>query len=239
MARGRATGRRGRRWPSPTVWTLAFALMVAAGSFALWTLYASPLLEVRYVAISGATSVPASRIRDAAGVPTGVPLARIDADAVRREVGVVPQVATVAVDRQWPHTLHLTVVERTPVFLLAGPGEARFVDRSGAVFPGAPGDSAKKWAGLPELRSDDGTDGARARAGAAGVLDVLPSEVRRDVEVVEVASAGRVSFLLRDGRRVAWGEPLESGSKSAVLHNLLKLPARVYDVSVPDVPTTR
>jgi cell division protein FtsQ len=47
-----------------------------------------------------------------------------------------------------------------------------------------------------------------------------------------------ITLRLSDGRRVRWGSAEHSADKVSVLAVLLRLPARVYDVSVPAQPST-
>jgi cell division protein FtsQ len=201
---------------------------------------ASPLLEVREIAVSGTSTIPASAVQQAAAVRTGVPLARIDADSVRRQVASLPQVAAVDVDRSWPHTLRLTVRERSPVAVLHARGSTRLVDASGMAYAAASPEAARAGRTLPEMRADPGGGGtARARrAGGAAVLAALPEQVRSRVDTVEVADNGRVSLLLEGRRTVSWGDPADSARKSEVLLALLPRAARFFDVSSPDAPAT-
>ncbi|HEX2805574.1 MAG TPA: cell division protein FtsQ, partial [Kineosporiaceae bacterium] len=57
---------------------------------------------------------------------------------------------------------------------------------------------------------------------------------------VAAPSPTAVSLTLRGGAVVAWGDTRDAGRKSAALQALLKLrPVSHYDVSTPDVVTTR
>ncbi len=69
-------------------------------------------------------------------------------------------------------------------------------------------------------------------------LAALPAALSRRVNYVEVATVDQISLVLRDDRRVVWGSAEESAEKAEVLAQLLKQPARTYDVSVPGQPAT-
>jgi len=59
--------------------------------------------------------------------------------------------------------------------------------------------------------------------------------------VASVAARTRddVVVTLADGTTVQWGDASQSDRKAAVLAALLKVKAGSYDVSAPDLPTTR
>jgi cell division protein FtsQ len=56
---------------------------------------------------------------------------------------------------------------------------------------------------------------------------------------VRAQSMDSITLTLADGRSVRWGSADESQRKVQVLAILLKQKASVYDVSVPEQPTTR
>jgi cell division protein FtsQ len=57
---------------------------------------------------------------------------------------------------------------------------------------------------------------------------------------MRVESPDDIRFALKGGREVRWGSATDSALKVAVMTRLLKaVPAEVYDVSAPELPTTR
>src|SRR5512140_2317662 len=87
--------RRTRRWA-------VVAALVVLAALAVWVVWFSPLLTVREVRVLGAVEVSADSVRQAAAVPVGVPLARVDAAGIAERVGALPRVASVEVRRGWP-----------------------------------------------------------------------------------------------------------------------------------------
>ena len=71
------------------------------------------------------------------------------------------------------------------------------------------------------------------------VIDALPASVRSQVTHVAASSRDDVRLSLSSGAVVVWGGPERAGDKAAALAALISRPAKVYDVSVPDTPTTR
>lgn len=235
FVRRRRAGRR-RRWRPVAIGVLAVAVVGALA----WLVLASPYLLAERSSVVGAGDVGEQRVAQAADVPTGVPLARVDLDGIRERVEALPAVESADVSRSWPHTVRVQVTPRTPIATLAGgeapEGRVRVVDASGVQFATAPAEAE----GLPQVRLADGVD-AEGVSEAAAVVAALPADLVRRVALVDVASVDEVSLALRGGRTVQWGSAEESETKAEVLAVLLEaIPRGVeqVDVSVPGRPTT-
>jgi LacI family transcriptional regulator len=108
------------------------------------------------------------------------------------------------------------------------------VDRTGVVFDSV----AVRPKHLPLVSAPVGA-GAPALRAALDALDDVPLSVRGQVRSVLAASADEVTFQLTHGRSVVWGDATFGRRKGLVLAVLLTRKASIYDVSVPDAPTTR
>ncbi|WP_433215493.1 cell division protein FtsQ/DivIB [Microtetraspora malaysiensis] len=119
-----------------TIWRVGLATLLTGGvvGAATWLVLFSPVLGVRDVQISGAVGVPADEVRRAAGVAPGTPLARVDLEKVRVRVAALTRVESARVDRAWPGTLQVSVVERTPLALARVDGRTVTMDRYGVVL---------------------------------------------------------------------------------------------------------
>ena len=237
-ARRFAQRSRRRRWR--TWWPLlslltAIALLATAG----WLVLASSVFAVKTVAVKGTRSLSGADVTAAADVPLGRPLARLDLAAARARVGALDRVAAVSVRRRWPSTVAIDVVERVPVAVVSAAGRYRVVDRGGIAFDAAPGPVA----GLPVITLRDGSPATRrpspALVSALAIVHALPPSVATHLTEVLAVTGEDVRLTLDGGRTVRWGGPARSARKAAVLAALLHRPARVYDVSAPDAPTTR
>jgi len=71
------------------------------------------------------------------------------------------------------------------------------------------------------------------------VIASLDRSIARKVDHVEVASMDAIELVLSNGKQVQWGSAAQSALKARVLATLLEVNASVYDVSVPEQPTTR
>ncbi|WP_193610671.1 cell division protein FtsQ/DivIB [Nocardioides lijunqiniae] len=221
-----------RRWLAwkYVVSALLLLVLVVGG---LVTVYFSDALAVDGVEVAGATTLSDDDVREAARVPLGEPLARVDLDLVRQRVEGLAVVRSVEVSRQWPHEVLITVEERTPLAVVEVAGKVRALDEDGVVF----GTFKKVPKGLPRVQTTATTSGEALRE-AARVVAALPEQLATRVDHVTVASVDAITLQLRSGIEVRWGSSSQSEEKARVLDKLVLQEATTYyDVSVPGNPT--
>lgn len=206
------------------------ALAAVAG----WVLLVSSLFGVATVTVSGSARVGAAPVVELAAIKAGTPLARLDDAGIARRVGRLPAVRTVQVRRDWPRAVRIIVQERVPAAVRAQGSGFVLVDRTGVAFDTV----ARRPQGLPLVTAPLGA-GASALRAALDTLDAVPAPVRDQVTTVAATSSREISLRLTRGRTVVWGGTDRAARKGAVLAVLLSRKASVYDVSAPDVPTTR
>lgn len=217
------------------VWRVLVLLVVvlALAGGAAWAVGWSSLLAVETVEVQGTSLLTPGQVEQAARVPVGEPLARVDLALLDSRVSSLAEVRSVEVSRSWPHTVVISVTERVPVAVAEVGGSLRGVDEDGQAFVTyrtAP-------AGLPRVTVPSGVT-TESLAEAARVSAALPGDLRDRVDHLEVTSPDAIALVLRDGRRVEWGSSADSATKAEVAVVLLEQPAQVYDVSVPGQPTT-
>ena len=208
-------------------------LLVAALSGSVWLVFFSSYVAARSVQVTGTQTLGESRVQRAADVPTGTPLARVDLDAIAARVESITSVRRVEVSRSWPHTVLITVTERTPIAVVDRGTGLQSLDSEGVLF----GSHGSRPRGLPLVRTEPGTR-SEALVEAARVVVALPAQIAARVEVVEVATVDEIELVLANGRRVLWGSAEDSDQKAEVLAVLLKRPGQQIDISVPGRPTT-
>jgi cell division protein FtsQ len=215
--------RRYRRW-------LIGAGAVLLVGLAVWVVWFSPLLSVREVRVLGAVNVSSESVLQAAAVPAGVPLARVDVAGVTARVSALPRVASVEVRRGWPNVLVVVVTERVPLAVVPDAAGYSYLDATGTSFASV----ARVPRGLPVVKaaSDD------ALRSAAAVVAALPATLRAAVSTVTAGTHDDIVLTLASGPTVRWGSAEQSDRKAAVLAALLKVKASSYDVSAPDLPTS-
>ena len=208
----RAAAARRRPWR-------VFAMVAATVAFVLglsWVVWASPLLVVDEVLVSGVDGADREAALLAASVPVGEPLARIDSAAIAQRVGSLPVVKRAAVTRSWPRTVVITVTPRVGLLVVrTSSGTLQVLDEDGVAFREV--------------------DHAPA---VIEVLRVLPSQHRVAISEITVTSASLVSFTLGEVK-VIWGGRGSEDKKVKVLATLLTTKPKVIDVSAPDTPVTR
>lgn len=212
---------------------IALAVVVlVVGSAAL--VYFTPLLSVRTIAVAGASSVSEQEILDQLDVPTGLPLVRVDTAAAAQRVATIPALASVRVQRKYPSTVQVTVEERVPVAFFDSPDGTHLLDSAGVDFAIAPPPP-----GVVRLVTENPVFGDPVTKDALAVLDTLPPLLRDQVGELRASTLSDISILLLDGRTVVWGSKDNSDRKAAVAIALLSQPGQIFDVSSPDLPTTK
>jgi cell division protein FtsQ len=226
-----------RRWLQrlrrfrPLLYAVLLLLLVGGGT---WLVFFSSVVTVRDVSVEGNRTMSSVRVEAVAKAPMGEQLARVDLAAIKARVESMPAVKSVSVSRSWPHTIAISLTERTPVAVVDRGAELQAVDDDGVLF----GSYAHQPADLPLITTAPDVK-AEALAEAARVVTSLRADIAAEVEKVDVESVDRIRLHLSGGRTVMWGSAEESAQKADVLAVLLGQPGSEIDVSVPGRPTTR
>jgi cell division protein FtsQ len=223
-----------RRWLTwkPVLLLVLVLLLVVGG---VWLVFFSAYLSVQGVDVRGTRLLSDAQVRQAAAVPQGQALARVDLDRIRTRVQALAAVRSADVSREWPDQVRIDVSERVPVAVVEIAGRLRGMDEDGVVFR----DYAQPPPGLPRVQTGTDTDSDALRE-AALVVGALPTDLAARVDHVEVQTIDEITLVLRDGRTVRWGSSTDSDLKAEVLAKLLAArQAQTYDVSVPGNPTTK
>jgi len=213
------------------VWTvLLVVLFVGLGLL----LYFTPIMAARNVVITGVGAVTQEEVIAAAAVKQGTPLLQVNTDEVAERVATIRRVATARVQREYPSTLRITVVERVPVVVKDFPDGSHLFDRDGVDFATAPPPP-----NLPYLEADNPGPNDPSTMAALEVMTALRPEVAGQVARVSAPSVASVTLTLVDGREVVWGTTDRTDEKAQKLAALLTQPGHTYDVSSPDLPTVK
>ena len=214
---------------------IIWSIVLAAASIALaLVLYFTPAMAARSVVVIGVGTVTREEVVDAAQVRLGTPLLQIDTDAVADRVAGIRRVASARVQREYPSTLRISIVERIPMVVKDFPDGPHLFDRDGVDFATAPPPP-----GLPYIEVEHPGPADPPTKAALQVMTALRPEVVAQVSRVAAPSVSSVTLTLADGRTVVWGTTDRTGEKAEKLAALLTQPGRVYDVSSPDLPTVK
>ena len=197
-------------------------------------LYFTPLMSARSLVVTGTGVVTREEVVDAAKVTLGTPLLQIDTDEVADRVAGIARVASARVQREYPSTLRITIVERVPIVVKDYPDGPHLFDKDGVDFATAPPPP-----GLAYIDVDHpGPNDPPTRA-ALQVMTSLSPDVVGQVSRIAAPSVASITLTLTDGRTVVWGTTDRTDEKAEKLGALLTQPGHTYDVSSPDLPTVK
>lgn len=223
---------RARRLRSGRPWLLA-AVVVAVLGVLVWIVFGSSVFGVARITVRGAGFVGEDRVRAAAGVPIGTPLATVDTAAVAARVEHILAVAHADVSRDFPSTLVITVRLRTPAAVVPVDGGYALLDATGVPFRTV----AARPPGLALIiLSTPGPDDP-STTGALAVLASLPPGLRKPLVRVTAQTPARIQLMLTGGRVIVWGDATDNKAKATVALSLLNGDTAVIDVSAPNVVT--
>jgi cell division protein FtsQ len=197
-------------------------------------LYFTPIMSARNIVVTGLGAVSQEEIVTSAAVKSGTPLLQVDTDAVAERVAAIRRVASARVQRQYPSTLRITVVERVPVVVKDYPDGPHLFDRDGVDFATAPPPP-----GVPYLDAENPGPSDPPTKAALQVMTSLRPEVAGQVGRISAPSVAAITLTLTDGRTVVWGTTDRTEEKALKLGALLTQPGQTYDVSSPDLPTVK
>jgi cell division protein FtsQ len=245
---------------------LVVALIVGAALF-VW-LWFSPLFKIQSVTVSATEHTSLDELGAALAVSDGTTLLSLDEKALQEKVLALPWVASVKVEREFPHTLHVEVTERSAaaVVLMTNGTEAWRIALDGT------------WLEPVELQEVTATNGAaapsdQARAVAAseglafvcdlgeyaepvagqtatqevvlGVLAYLEGfspDFAAQIELFRASSTPGIAAMLTSGIEVSLGSPVDIELKERVIDELLSRYAgqvTYINVRTPTMPTWR
>jgi cell division protein FtsQ len=135
---------------------------------------------VRHIEVAGAVHTPRRAVDEITRRYVGLNLFQIDIARVQRDLGSLPWIQRISIEKKIPDTLRINVVERTPVAIVRdAEGWLQYVDGSGVV--------------LTELSPSIGDDDLPMITNAAG--DELTRTVQfvRDVKRADAALYSRMA----------------------------------------------
>jgi cell division protein FtsQ len=203
----------------------------------------TPLFAIDTIEVRGVEPGLAVRVRNALTPIVGSSLVAFDSTDGDRRLAAVPVVASATYDRDFPHTLVVTVVPEVPVALLRRGPDSWVVSDSGRVLRRV---RKRPLPDLPRIwlppTADPLVGAAVADESAATVRAVsLMREVRLPVPIRSVRLVDReLTITLSSGTVVVLGSPSRIPLKLAVAARVLPLTpaARWVDVSVPERTVT-
>lgn len=230
------SARRGprRRGPRLLLGTLAVVVVIVGlGLIA----YLTPLMSVRSTDVYDNNAVSIEQILDAARVPHGTPLLQVDTRSVAQRIAAIPSIESVRVQRSYPSSLSITVVERRPVVKITDGQKVHVLDRSGVGYlTYDAGKLPKEVAALPEFSTPDPGPGDPTTVATLKAVAELPPSISAQLVKVTAGSPVDIEFTLKGNKTVVWGDNERGAEKARTLDALLPRDASMYNVSSPDFP---
>jgi cell division protein FtsQ len=214
--------------------TVASSVTILASG---WAVTRSALLDVDTVAIKGATRAPRVELLRAAGLHGRVQLTDVEPGHAAERLEKLAWVERATVERHWPGTIRISIVEARPVAAaLVGAAWAE-VDAKGSVLaivseqPALPVIEGVDEAALGEVLPD--------ALGGVRVASLLTPALREVVSVVRIRG-GQLELVLSPAGRVLLGPPEHLGEKLTALQTVIAATElsgdAVLDVRVPSAP---
>lgn len=203
---------------------IAFVLAVAAA------LPFTPAMPVDSVNVDGAVNLPAQEVESLAGIEAGTPIGRADVRGAAHRVAGNPWVESATVKRNWPNAVDISVEEHTPVAWIDQSGQPHLIDSEGTDFV-----VAEPPVGTVQLVNIGEGQMRQAVEVASSISDPARPQVR------ELTMEGEHSFVLKlqDGRTVTWGASEDNRNKALALETVLQLPGETFNISNPELVTSR
>lgn len=219
-------------------WTIGVGSVVALVILVI-ILTTSPIMSLRTIRVEGVNRLTNAEVVEQLQPLAGLPLARISAADVARELGDVPLIQSVDTRVELPGTLAVSITERTPLAVVSTSTGFDVVDQAGVVL----------WSDtvrptefpLVGIAPNAESKGFQAIVSA---LAAIPSDVLRRIEQITASSTDTVAFSLRDSNhQVLWGSSEFSAQKARALPAALQAAgsggAKLIDLSTPETVVIR
>jgi cell division septal protein FtsQ len=231
----------GRLVPSRTSLAVGLAILVGV-TLAYVIARETPLFALRSLVVRGAPPAIEHDVRVELADDLGTSLVTLDEDEVVRRLERLPTVVSARYDRDFPHSLRISIEPERPAAVLRKAAESWLVSARGRVMARLPAGAAPKlprvWLGRSvSLVLGRVLQGELGRvAAAAGVLKASPFAGRVTTARSE---AGRLTLVLRSGLELRLGRPTDLDVKLAAARAVLPTGRRdaagsYLDVAVPE-----
>ncbi|MGB3257059.1 MAG: FtsQ-type POTRA domain-containing protein [Ornithinimicrobium sp.] len=196
------------------LWVAGLALLTAT---VIYFVGFAPVFVLKNVDVTGGSAEVEALAIEHAEAPIGVPLARVDTEAMSGRVAADSRIKQVTVSRDWPSSVVVEVTMRTPAAVLKQPGQPlRLVDATGVAFE----EVSQRPDDLPQIRAARGDIDPDSLAGAVAARTALGEPFSENVSSMTVTSDGDLRFSV-GVIDVTWGRPQEAKLKAAATRALL------------------
>ncbi|MGE3077336.1 MAG: cell division protein FtsQ/DivIB [Dehalococcoidia bacterium] len=197
-----------------TCTTVTVLVMVGYGCYWTWT---SPFFKVSNIEVSGNQRVATGTLVEATGL-LGESMFDADLAAAQRSLYAQPLVNSVTIERQWPHTIKIAVVERKPWGTWEQSGVKYTIDREGVVLGigTAPEGSPVIKSSEPGNRIAGDHVDYQAVDAAAEIYEKLPRQLGTTVSEVAFITGKGVQVTTANNQTALFGDSSSIAYKLAV-----------------------
>lgn len=197
---------------------LASAILGAMSMLALVGLYFSPFLRVQGIEVVGATDTDRQQIADLVH-SKGSSMLTASFGGAESRIAELPQVKTVQIERDWPQTVTVTVVERQPWGTWIAGSTPYVIDSEGVVLP--PGFAAPEGSlvihavAAPQLNAGDKVD-QDAVGLTMALVQQVPPRFQMNISEVDWSESNGLTISTDAGYTVVVGDSENMEYKLAV-----------------------
>ena len=217
-----------KRRRAALVATGCVAVLGAAAAAAPFT----PLMPVRNIAVEGNHALSEEYVHELAAIAPDTPMGRVDVRRTAQNIAADPWVETVTVSRDWPGSVQVELTEHVAVAYVAKADGTHLIDSNGVDFLTAePPPEAIELVNAP-------LEDAEAMAGVVAIAASISEKARHDVAAIEVEPRNNV-LRTHDGRTIVWGASEDNQNKSYALETVLQLEGTEFNITNPQLVTSR
>jgi len=221
---GQAVRKRKSRLP----WLL---WLFGVGSIVIWwLLYHSSYFLIENVKVIGIHRLDKTTVMRLVHVNVGEPLMSVDSDAISKALVAIPQIKRVSVERGWPHSVLIRVVERAPVAVEATHPGFNLIDDEGMLA----GHVNRQ---PPAMRIVTAKVNTPAMKSAVQIALALP--INWKTKLIQATTTDSVVVELASGQHIVFGSGEQAVLKVKVAKALLLNKYHRINVSSPLSPTVR
>ncbi|CAB4333687.1 unannotated protein [freshwater metagenome] len=219
-----ATPKKVRKSKMPWIIWLLVVIVVATW----WSLYQSKWFIAQEVKISGNSRLTVEQIAAAAAIPIGNSLMSINTGTVTSQIVALPEIKSATVERGWPHSILITITERTPIAVAATAEGYNLIDSDGmnAGVVAAP---------PPGLLIISAQPDSPAMTSAIQALAAIPANWK--LIGLRAVTQDSVIATLEGGVVITFGSGERASDKVDVAQALMEKGYTLINVSAPDAPT--
>ena len=217
-----------KRRKSKAPWLIWLLVIVAVVTW--WSLYQSKWFIAQEVTITGNSRLSVEQISATAAVPIGNSLMSINPGVISQQLQTLPEIKVATVERGWPHSILITVTERTPIAVAATATGFNLIDADGLNA----GTVAAPPAGLLVISAQPDSP---AMTNAIQALAAIPAEWA--ITGLSAPTQDSVVATLGSGVVVTMGSGERAADKVEVAQALIEKGYTIINVSAPDAPTVK